>query len=148
MNFLVRLERLPSPSVFPSSPMSSTLPATNHPAHVHLLSQPSIHLYFRRSPTLPFGGNYGTRRRLLSTIAGMRFVWSLGPSSQATGFKGPSYGTENTKSTRLTVQFPLLSTGLRLTIGDLVSVHHMPYGPWPLNWLHLALWSRVIHVFL
>jgi hypothetical protein len=35
-----------------------------------------------------------------------------------------------------------------LKLTDRVSVFHMPYGPWPLYWLHLTLWSRVVHVLL
>jgi hypothetical protein len=28
------------------------------------------------------------------------------------------------------------------------SILDMSHGPWPLHWLHLTLWSRVIHVLL
>ena len=99
-NSLVRLERLRSPLGYPFWPTSSFLPATSRQADVHLLFSPSTHLSFRRSLILPSGGNFGIQKHFPFTTVGMHFVWSLGPSSQATGFKGPSCGTENTNSTR------------------------------------------------
>jgi hypothetical protein len=99
-NSLVRLERSQSPLGYPFSPTSSILPATSRPADVHLLFSPSTHLSLRRSLTLPSGGNFGIQRPFPFTTVGMHFVWSPGLFSQATGFKVPSCGTENTNSTR------------------------------------------------